>query len=104
MEDCFESVSIIIAECFQFYKRDQKSGETTADFVAELRRLAINCKFGAYLDDVLRDLFICGLNNEVTQKRLLFEKDFTVTKAVNLSQSLQSVDKISQVMHPSREC
>ena len=47
MEDHFEPVPIIIAERFQFYKRDQKSGETIADFVAELRPLATNCKFGS---------------------------------------------------------
>ena len=49
MEDHFEPVPIIIAERFQFYKRDQKSGETIADFVAELRRLATNCKFSSPL-------------------------------------------------------
>ena len=51
MEDYFEPVPIIIAERFQFYKRDQKSGETIADFAAELRRLVTNCKFGAHLND-----------------------------------------------------
>ena len=49
MEDHFEPIPIIIAECFQFYKRDQKSRETIAAFVAELRSLATNCKFGAHL-------------------------------------------------------
>ena len=102
MEDHFEPVPIIIAERFQFYKRDQKSGETIADFVAELRRLATNCKFGAHLAHALRDLFVCGLNNEAIQKRLLLEKDLTLSKAVDLSLSLQSADEMSQAMHPGK--
>ena len=85
MKDHFEPVPIIIAECFQFYKRDQKSGETIADFVAELRRLATNSKFRAHLDDGLRDRFVCGLNNEAIKKRLLLEKDLTMSKVVDLS-------------------
>ena len=102
MEDHFEPVPIIRAECFQFYKRDQKSGETIADFVVELRRLATNCKFGAHLDDALRDRFVCGLNNEAIQKRLLLEKDLTMSKAVDVSLSLQSADKMAQAMHPGK--
>ena len=84
MEDHFEPAPIIIAELFQFYKRDQKSGETIADFVAELRHLVINCKFGAHLDDALRDCFVCGLN-EAIQKKLLLKKDLTMTKGADLS-------------------
>ena len=48
------------------------------DFVAELRRLATNCKFGTHLEEALRDRFVCGLNNEATQKRLLIENDLTL--------------------------
>ena len=102
MEDHFEPVPIIIAERFQLYKCDQKSGETIADFVAELRRLATNCKFGAHLDNALRDRFVCGLNNEAIQKRLLLEKDLTMSKAVDLSLSLQSADEMSQAIHPGK--
>ena len=102
MENHFEPVSIIIAERFQLYKCDQKSGETIADFMAELRRLATNCKFGAHLDNALRDRFVCGLNNEAIQKRLLLEKDLTMSKAVDLSLSLQSADEMSQAMHPGK--
>ena len=87
MEDHFEPAPIIIANRFQFYKHDQKSGETIADFVAELRHLATNCKFVAHLDNALRDHFICGLN-EAIQKRLLLKKDLTMTKAADLSLSL----------------
>eukprot|EP00731_Ephydatia_muelleri_P004078 Em0002g254a len=51
----FEPKLIVIAERFSFYRRSQLVGESVADFVAELRRLARNCQFGDFLDEALRD-------------------------------------------------
>ena len=62
MENYFEPAPIIIAERFHFYKYDQKSKETIADYVAEFRSLATNCKIGAHLDDALHDHFFCSLS------------------------------------------
>lgn len=39
----------------QFYRRDQQSGESISLFVAELRRLAEHCEFGANLEEMLCD-------------------------------------------------
>ena len=54
------------------------------------------------LDDALHDHFVCSLNNETIQTMLLLEKDLTMTKAVDLSLSMQSADEMSQPMHPDR--
>ena len=51
----YEPKPMVIAERFRFYKRSQSSVETTAEIVAELRRLTINCDFGNFLDDILLD-------------------------------------------------
>ena len=70
----FEPEPILIAERFQFHKRDQRRGETIATFVAELRCLATYCSFGVdFLDQALHDRFVCGLANEAIQKKLLLE-------------------------------
>ena len=70
----FKPEPILIAECYAFYKRDQVPGESLADYVAELRRLASNCKFGQHLPEALRDRFVCGLCSEPVQKELLHKK------------------------------
>ena len=57
----FKPKPITIAERFRFYKRQQRQGESMADYIAELRRLATTCEFGAFLDDALRDKLVCGL-------------------------------------------
>ena len=41
----FEPRKVVIAERFNFHRRNQYSGETIAEFVAELRRLSSNCDF-----------------------------------------------------------
>ena len=76
----FKPKPITIAERFRFYKRQQRQGESMADYVAELRRLATACEFGAFLDDALRDKFVCGLQNENIQRRLLSEADLELKK------------------------
>ena len=42
--------------------------ESIAEHVAELRKLTLNCDFKDYLDEALRDCFVCGLRSEATQK------------------------------------
>ena len=48
----FEPKSLVITERFHFYCRSQKSDESVANFVAELRRMARNSEFGT---DALKD-------------------------------------------------
>ena len=38
--------------------------------MAELRRLARHCKFKTFLEEALRDCFICGLHSNAIQVRL----------------------------------
>ena len=64
----------MIAEQFKFHKREQLPGESLADYIAELHRLATHCEVEGYVDDALRDRLVCGLHSEGTQRRLLTVK------------------------------
>ena len=59
-----------------------------SEYVAELRKLSEHCKFEAFLDDALRDRFVCGLRSEAAQKKLLFETDLTFAKAIEIAQGI----------------
>ena len=93
LKNHFEPTPVVIAQRFHFYRRTQGAEETVAEFLAELRRLATHCKFGAFLDEALRDRLVCGLRSEATQKRLLSEADLTLKKAVDLAQGMEAADK-----------
>ena len=63
----FEPAPIVIAERYRFHRREQDVGESIAEYVAELRRLTTHCKFEDtvdYLEESLRDHFVCGLRLE----------------------------------------
>ena len=89
----YEPKRAVIAERFHFHKRDQAMGESIADYDAALRRLATHCKFEGYLNDALRDRFVCGLRNEAMQRRLLGEADLTYSKAMELAQAMEAAEK-----------
>ena len=45
----------MIAERYAFRKRNRSSTESTAEYVAVLRGLTVNCQFGALTDELIRD-------------------------------------------------
>jgi len=92
----FEPKPVVIAERFQFHRRNQEPGESVAEYEAELRRLASSCKFGDYLSEAIRDRLVCGLRSESTQKRLLAEAELTLTKALEIAQSMEAADRNTQ--------
>ena len=65
-----------MTERYRFGCRRQREQESIADYVADLRRLAMCCDFKlAALDETLRDRFICGLSEEYIRSKLLTESD-----------------------------
>lgn len=95
----FKPKKLKIAECFRFYKRNQLKSESVADYLAELRRLALTCEFDNFLDEALCDRFVCGLLDEAIQRRLLAEADLTLTKALTLAQSMETAQKDLKEIH-----
>ena len=86
----------MIAERFDFHKRNQAADETISDFIAKLCKLAMNCEFGDYLEEALRDRFVCGLRSGSTQKQLLTEVDLTFKQVVEVAKGIEAANKKSQ--------
>ena len=55
MEEHYVNIPITVTERYNFYTRRQKEGETPQEYLAELRKLAKNCKFNAFLNEALRE-------------------------------------------------
>ena len=72
----YESKRLVIARRFYFYRREQATNESIAEYIAELRKLAAPCDFGAFLNNALRDRFVCGLCSEGTQKKVAVRSRF----------------------------
>lgn len=97
----FAPKPLVIAERFRFHKRNQGEEETVAQYVAVLKGLSEHCEFGAYLEDALRDRFVCGLKCETVQKRLLTERDLTFQKAVDYAVSAETAARDVQQLGSS---
>ena len=92
LQKYFAPKKVVMAARYQFHQRQQQPGESVAMYLAELRKMAVPCEFGATLGEALRDRLVCGLGNEGHQKRLLSEPDLTLDKALVLAQSLETAD------------
>ena len=96
LKEHFEPRPLVIAECFQFYKRPQAAGESLAEYLAELRRLAQTCEFSTFLNEALRDKFVVGMRSKNIQKRLLTEDKLTLTNATGVdATTIRQVSVIS---------
>ena len=97
----FEPKPIVIVERFHFHRRGQLPGESVAQFIAELRCLSVHCAFGAYLNEALRDRFVCGLRSETTQKRLLAVADLKLQDALDMANAMEAAATNSKALQQS---
>ena len=92
LKDHLKRQPILIAKRYKFYTRDQKQDESVSEYIAELRKLSLYCEFKAFLDDALRDKFVCGLKKSNIRRRLLTEKALTLQTAVEIAKNLDQAE------------
>ena len=90
MKDHLSPKPLIIVERYKFHKRTQHEGESVAQYLAALRKLAEKCDFRDFLNQVLRDKLVCRLRNENIQTKLLAETDLTLQCAFEAAQGKEA--------------
>ena len=82
----YKSKTNPVYERFVFYKCNQKSGESEAQYVAYMKLLAATCDFGEKnLEEMLRNRFIQGIVNSETQHKILTDPELTFQRAVEIA-------------------
>ena len=94
----FQPTPTVISERYKFHLRSQQTGETAIEYIAALRRLAKNCALGDFLNDALRDRFVCGLASESIRKELLKEKKLTLETACETATAMELAATDSSLM------
>ena len=89
----FSTASATLMERFRFNNRSRREGESLGQFVAALRGLASTCAFGDQLDSLLRDRFVCGINNPAMQTRLLELPDPSLDDVVKAALAMDAATK-----------
>ena len=98
LTDHLKPQPIIIAERYKLYCRDQSENETITEYLAELRKLTLNCDFKDFLDQALRDRSVCGLQNNSIRRRLLAERKLTLKSAIELAKTMENADLETQII------
>ena len=101
MKDHFKPKPIVIAERFKFHRWDQQDEDNVAQYLAELRRLTEQCDFKEYLEEALRDRFVCGLRSVAIQRRLLAEEDLNLKKAFDLANGMEAANRKASELQAS---
>ena len=91
----------VIAKRYKFHKRKQRPGESIAEYMVQIEKLSKYCQFGAFLEEALRDRFVCGLNtqNKKIQEKLITETDLTFKRACGRAVQLEMSEKDVWEMH-----
>lgn len=86
----------VIAERYKFHKEDQKSGQSIAEYIVELKAKAQNCAFGSFLSEALRDRLVFGIQQPQLRAILLKEEDLTFEKACNIAVNWELAESENQ--------
>ena len=103
LEKHYNPKPLEIAQSFHFGTRNQKLGESIGDYVLALKKLAIHCNYGEFLDRALRDRLVCGLSNPKIQNKLLNTEDLTFEKAGRIAKAMEMAERNTQEfrIHPT---
>ncbi|KAJ0183794.1 hypothetical protein K1T71_000217 [Dendrolimus kikuchii] len=83
----------ITYERYKIFTRKQQPEEAFEQYVTALKRMSQSCNFGQIQNELVRDLFICGINNPGLQRQLLGLTDLTLDKALTICRNHAVVDK-----------
>ena len=78
---------------YSFDERHQGDSESVTDYVVAIKQLAASCDFGLFLNEALRNRFVCGLRHEAIQKRLLADHDITFATACSVAQAMETASR-----------
>ena len=98
LKDHLQPAPNVIAERYRFNKRDRKHGESVNAYIAELRKYSEHCAFGGSLNEYLRDRFVCGLNSQPIQQKLLAVNDLDLTKALEIARSFEAASRDAKLL------
>ena len=91
-----------IVQRYKFHRLFRQQGQSVAAFEAELRAEAEFCNFGTSLEEMIRDRLVCWISDEQIQRRLLSENKLTLTKALELAQSMELAKKSTEVLSTAK--
>ena len=92
-----------IVKRLEFNKRKQLPGESVAEYIAAIRKIAEDCEYGTMLNEMLRDRLVLGVTDKRVQKRSLRESKLSYTESQDMALAAEAADKDSQSIQESTD-
>ncbi|XP_033098354.1 uncharacterized protein LOC117102243 [Anneissia japonica] len=86
-EHCYTSQAF---NRYQFFKRQQKDGETINHYVTALKTLAKDCEFENLSESLIRDALVFGVQSYVLCDQMLRVKDLDLKLAIDTCRAAES--------------
>ena len=87
--------SVTVAR-FRFFSCSRSINEPVPDYIARLKQLSRDCQFGSFLEEMIRDRLVCGINSDLIQSRLLSEPELSLQKATEMAVALETASRNQQ--------
>lgn len=86
-DDYFGVKQNITLARYNFFMRNQESGESIDQYLTALKLLSKICEFKNLEEELIRDRIVCGIQSIVVRDRLLRTDDLNLDKAVKICQA-----------------
>ncbi|XP_018333760.2 uncharacterized protein K02A2.6-like [Agrilus planipennis] len=103
----FDHAKNKFAESYKFRKLTQNPGESVADFALRLKQGAVYCEFDAFLDRMLIEQLLFGLESQVTCDEIIAKKPASFAEAFEIANSLEATrltsDTVKNKVEPTNK-
>jgi hypothetical protein len=83
----------IMFMCHKFFTCKQKDGLSFDEFVTELKKRSAECEFETLRESLIRDIIICGINNNRLRERRLREPELTLQKTIQIGHAAEETKR-----------
>ena len=88
----------VIAERYAFRKRNRSSTESTAEYVAVLRGLTVNCQFGALTNELIRYQVVECATHGCLRERFLYDSKLTMESVLSQAEAYEASQQQATMM------
>lgn len=86
----FTPPTIIFSERKNFHTAQREDGESVSEWYARVKKLALNCKFGAHLDIMILDRFVIGLPKEIFERLCEDDENIKLEQALKKAMIIET--------------
>ena len=103
MDEACQGETNTTYEWYLINTRVQGQTECIDNFYSSIREMSLNCDFGALANSLIRDRIVVGIQDSASWKRLLYEKDLSLTKCLDIARSFEATQVLLASMKPESQ-